>query len=227
MKRSNDDTGPASSSDHTGSKSIADQLESHFSEATDWRVGLERTQRILLGLDDEPMEFDETSIAHMLKTVAKGHDGLSDEFIVLHAVANALLGADDDFKLKLVQKKRGKYKAPNVKSDVHNRQMSILYSVASLEKKGWKTEAAIARMEKGFGVSRAQVFADIKAAEEFLESCRKIFGPNDNNKSPRSMPFLLLVKLEPIFFISKPYWDMLRLIRFSGRSPMKSSFICS
>ena len=185
MKPDDDDTEMGVS----GSEAIVDKLDRIYSAATDWRVGLERTQRILLGLDDEPMAFDETSIANMLKMVASNHDGLSDEFIVLHAVANALLGADDDFKLKLVQKKRGKYKPPNVISDVHNRQMSILYSVASLEKKGWKTEAAIARMEKGFGVSRAQVFADIKAAEAFLESCRKIFGPNDNNKSPRSSDF--------------------------------------
>ncbi len=105
--------------------------------------------------------------------------------MVLHAVSNALLGADDDFKLKLVQKKRGKYKAPNVIVDAHNRQMSILHNVASLEKKGWKTEAAIARMQEAFGISRAAVFADIKAAEEFLESGREIFGP-DKFESPRS-----------------------------------------
>jgi hypothetical protein len=200
VKRADDEAEPAGSGDvsgrhlsslldNSGSESIEEKLERHFSAATDWRVGLERTQRILSGLDDEPMEFDETSIGQMLKTVASNHYGLSDEFMVLHAVANALLGADDDFKLKLVQKKRGKYKAPNVESDAHDRQMSILYSVASLEKKGWKTEAAIARMQEGFGISRAAVFADIKAAEEFLESCRKIFGPSDNNKSPRSSDF--------------------------------------
>lgn len=167
------------------SDTVVDKLDEIYSAATDWHVGLERTQRIFLGLDDEPMAFDETTIAGMLKKVASDYDGLSDEFIVLHAVANALLGVDDDFKLKLTQKKRGKYKPPNVEQAEHERRISILHSVANLEKKGWKTEAAIARMQEIFGISRAAVFADIKAAEEFLKSGRDMFGP-DNFENPRS-----------------------------------------
>ena len=168
--------------------SVVDKLDRQYA-ATDWRVGLERTQRIFLGLDDEPMAFDESTIARMLKTVASDYDGLSDEFIVLHAVANALLGVDGDFKMRLIHKRRGKFKPPDVQEAEFERRMSILYSVASLEKKGWKTEAAVARKQERFGISRAAVFADIKAAEEFLASCRKIFGPGDNNKSPRSSDF--------------------------------------
>ena len=168
------------------SDSVVDKLDKIYSAATDWHVGLERTQRIFLGLDDEPMAFDETTIACMLKAVASEYEGLSNEFIVLHAVANALLGVDEDFKMKLIHKRRGKFKAPNIKEAESTRRMSILYSVANLEKKGWKTEAAVARMQEHFGISRAAVFADIKAAEEFLRTCRKILGPSDGNKSPRS-----------------------------------------
>lgn len=171
------------------SNSDVDKLDIIYSAATDWHVGLERTQRLFLDVDDEPMAFDESTVASMLKAVASDYDGLSNEFIVLHAVANALLGVDEDFKLKLVQKKRGRYKPPNIINREHERKMSILYSIASLEKKGWKTEAAIAQMQKVFGISRAAVFAEIKSAEEFLDSCREMFGPNENNKSPRSSDF--------------------------------------
>lgn len=171
--------------DNSGSETLVDKLETHFSAATDWAVGLERTQRIFLGLDDEPMPFDESTIAEMLKAVASNYEGLSEEFMVLHAVANTLLGVDDNFKMKLVQKKRGKYKPPNVHQDEHSRRLSILHSVANLEQKGWKTEAAIARMQERFGISRAAVFADIKAAEKYLKSGAEIFGPN-NFENPRS-----------------------------------------
>lgn len=171
--------------DKSCDESLTEKIERHYSAATDWRVGLERTQRIFLGLDDEPMPFDESSVAEMLKTVASNYDGLSEEFMVLHAVANALLGVDDDFKMKLTQKKRDKYKPPNVNQAEHVRRVSILHSVANLEKKGWKTEAAIARMQERFGISRAAVFADIKAAEDYLKSGREMFGP-DNFENPRS-----------------------------------------
>ena len=95
MKRPNNKT-KIDSSDHSGGRSVEENLDIIYSAATDWRVGLERTQRILLGLDDEPMVFDEGSLAQMLKAVASDHDGLSDEFMVLHAVANALLGVLND-----------------------------------------------------------------------------------------------------------------------------------
>lgn len=168
-----------------GDGSLKDRLTGQLSAATDWRVGLERTQRILLGLDEEPMAFDESTVANMLKSIASDHDGLSNEFMVLHAVANALLGTDDDFKMKLTQKKRGKYKPPNVHHDELVRMMSILHSVANLEQNGWKTEAAVAQMQERFGISRAAVFADIKAAEEYLKLGRDIFGP-EKFENPRS-----------------------------------------
>lgn len=167
------------------SGSVVDSLDEMYSAATDWQVGLERTQRLFLGIDDEPMAFDESTIAGMLKKLASNYGGLSDEFIVLHAVANTLLGVDDDFRMKLIQKKRGKFKPPNIEHDEHERRMSILHSVANLEKKGWKTEAAVARMQERFGISRAAVFAEIKAAEEFLKSGREMFGP-DKFENPRS-----------------------------------------
>lgn len=199
MKRANEKDAPNGSGDIKGkqlldlldtkdSESVEDELTRLYSAASDWRVGLERTQRILLDIDDEPMDFDEASIARMLKNVASNHDGLSSEFMVLHAVANALLGVDDDFRMKLIQKKRGKFKQPNVRQAEHERSMSILHSVANLEKKGWKTEAAVARMQEYFGISRAAVFADIKVAEEYLKSGREMFGP-ENFENPRSNDF--------------------------------------
>ncbi len=184
MKRPNNKT-KIDSSDHSGAGSVEENLDIIYSAATDWRVGLERTQRILLGLDDEPMVFDEGSIAQMLKAVASDHDGLSDEFMVLHAVANALLGVDDNFKLKLSHKKRGKFMPPNVREAELARSISILKSVQNLKEDGWKTEAAIAQMQGHFGISRATVFADIKAAEEFLQIAEEIAG-TVKSKNPKS-----------------------------------------
>lgn len=184
MKRPNKNT-KIDSSDHSGGRSVEENLDIIYSAATDWRVGLERTQRFLLGLDDEPMVFDEGSLAQMLKAVASDHDGLSDEFMVLHAVANALLGVDDNFKLKLSHKKPGKFKPPNVREAEHKRRMSILYAVKNLKKNGWKTEAAIAQMQEHFGISRAAIFADIKAAEEFLQIVEEIAG-TVKYKNPKS-----------------------------------------
>jgi hypothetical protein len=184
VKRPNNKT-KIDSSDHSGGGSVEENLDIIYSAATDWRVGLERTQRILLGLDDEPMIFDEGSIAQMLKAVASDHDGLSDEFKVLHAVANALLGVDDHFKLKLSHKKRGKFKPPNVRVAEHARRISILYSVEDLKKNGWTTEAAIAQMQEHFDISRAAVFADIKAAEEFLQIAEEI-AATVKAKNPKS-----------------------------------------
>lgn len=184
MKRPNNKT-KIDSSDHSGAGSVEENLDIIYSAATDWRVGLERTQRILLGLDDEPMVFDEGSIAQMLKAVASDHDGLSDEFMVLHAVANALLGVDDNFKLKLSHKKRGKFMPPNVREAELARSISMLKSVQNLKEDGWKTEAAIAQMQEHFGISRATVFADIKAAEEFLQIAEEIAG-TVKSKNPKS-----------------------------------------
>ncbi|WP_430447178.1 hypothetical protein [Sphingorhabdus contaminans] len=199
MKRPNDKFAPACSGDKSGNRmssevddetneSAKDRLRKEFSAATEWELGLERTQRIVLGLDDEPMVFNETTVAHMLREVASDHDGLSKEFMVLHAIANALLGVDDFFKLKLTQKKRGKFKSPDVRQAEHDRRMTILHSVAYLEKQGWKTEAAIAQMQQRFGISRAAVFADIKSAEEFIKRGNEIFGP-ERFKNPRSNDF--------------------------------------
>ena len=184
MKRPNNKT-KIDSSDHSGGGSVEENLDIIYSAATDWRVGLERTQRILLGLDDEPMIFDEGSIAQMLKAVASDHDGLSDEFMVLHAVANALLGVDDNFKLKLSHKKRGKFMPPNVREAELARSISILKSVQNLKEDGWKTEAAIAQMQGHFGISRATVFADINAAEEFLQIAEEI-AETVKSKNPKS-----------------------------------------
>jgi 2C-methyl-D-erythritol 2,4-cyclodiphosphate synthase len=184
VKRPNNKT-KIDSSDHSGAGSVEENLDIIYSAATDWRVGLERTQRILLGLDDEPMVFDEGSIAQMLKAVASDHDGMSDEFMVLHAVANALLGVDDNFKLKLSHKKRGKFMPPNVREAELARSISILKSVQNLKEDGWKTEAAIAQMQEHLGISRATVFADIKAAEEFLQIAEEI-AETVKSKNPKS-----------------------------------------
>lgn len=170
------------------------KLDEIYGNATDWTVGIERSQRILLGIDDEPMTFDEQSIATMLKKVASNHDGLSDEFIALHSVANALLKRDDDFHLVLKQNKSGKFKSPDKHNETHNRNMSILYSLANMENKGIKTEAAVAELMDLYKLSRAAIFAAVKYAENFIQSGKDMFGdfeinaskPADNFINPRS-----------------------------------------
>lgn len=149
-------------------------------------VGLERVQRVHLGLDSEQMEFSAQTVAQMIQDIADNCD--EDNAFILHAVVRALQGKDDCHTLTLQQKKRGRFEAPDLHEAKHNRRMSWLNWLAHLESQGVKTEAAITEIGEKEGVSRATVFAEIQKAEKWLEDGRKIFAGfqvDDNFKNPR------------------------------------------
>ena len=77
-----------------------------------YRVDLERVQRIQLGIDSEPMEFSEVTIADMLQEVADERHFETEAF-VLRALANALRGDDDHHHLVLKQNRPGKWQKSN------------------------------------------------------------------------------------------------------------------
>lgn len=162
------------------------RIDDYFANTSEWDVGLERTQRILLGLDSEEMEFSEQSVGKLMRKIANEQEPLSDVCIILHAVANAFLKNDDDFHLILKHNKRGKFLSPHETEKKHNREMSILYSLASLENKGMKTEAAVAQCMEWFSCSRSAIFLAIENAEKFLADGKEIFPGNENFANPRS-----------------------------------------
>lgn len=145
-------------------------------------VNLERVQRIELGIDNEPMAFDEATVAAMLQKLADERPYETEAF-VLRALANALRGDDEHHRLVLKQKKPGKWESPTEFEANRNREMSWLYALGNFEKQGIKTEAAVAKIAEDFDVSRATVFAGVKRAEEFLDRAWNIgsekprFGP--------------------------------------------------
>ncbi len=143
-------------------------------------------QRLHLGLDDEPMNFDAATVARMLQDVADTCD--ENEAFTLHAVVNALLDRDDHHVLVLQQKKRGKFISPAKTTAKHNRNQKWLFWLAHLEKNGIKTEAAVAEISESEGVSRATVFAGVKAAERFLVDGRAMFPESRNFENPRPDP---------------------------------------
>jgi hypothetical protein len=163
-----------------------ERIVDYFENTPKWNVDLERTQRILLGLDSEEMEFSEASIGKLMRQIANEQEPLSDVCIILHAVANALLKNDDDFHLVLKHNKRGKFLSPHETDKKFNREMSILYSLASLENKGMKTEAAVAQCMEWFSCSRSAIFLAIENAEKFLADGQEIFPGNENFANPRS-----------------------------------------
>lgn len=130
-------------------------------------VGLERTQRIHQGIDSEPMEFSEETLAAMVQDLADDL-GTGHKAFVLRAIANALSGRDDHHKLVLRQKKPGKWVSPTEYEESLNREMSWLWTLGAWEKQGMKTEAAVAKISELSGSSRAAVFAGVKKAEKFI-----------------------------------------------------------
>jgi len=150
------------------------------------RVGLERVQRIHLGLDDEPMEFNTGTIAQMLLEVADHCD--DGEAFTIRGVVNALLGVDENHVLTLQQRKRGKFVSPTESSAKHNRNQKWLHWLAHREREGIKTEAAVAEIAEVEGASRATVFAGIKAAEGFLQRGQSMFPESPNFQNPRPNP---------------------------------------
>lgn len=152
-----------------------DDKYSHFAGNTHG-VDLERVQRIELGIDSEPMEFNEGTIAYMLQALADDRPFETEAF-VLRALVNALRGNDDHHRLVLRQKKPGKWESPTEHEERWNRDMSWLWTLGSLERAGMKTEAAIARISELSGASRAAVFAGVRSAEKRIHDAFWMFQP--------------------------------------------------
>lgn len=146
-------------------------------------VNLERVQRIHLGIDYESMDFTAETIASMLQDVADQCD--ENEAFAIHAVVRALQGKDDHHQLVLRQKRPGRFESPTEWEEKSNRNSKWLYWLAGREKKGWKTEAAIAEIAEQEGVSRATVFAGIREAEDSLARGNAIFPDSGNFENPR------------------------------------------
>ena len=146
-------------------------------------VALERVQRCHLGIDCEPMEFNEATIADMIQDIADGR--VEHDAFALHAVARALRGLDDHHVLILKQKKPGKWESPTEHEAKANRELSWLYTLGAWERDGMKTEAAVARLAELAGVSRATVFAGVRNAEKFLERCREWGSDAEHLQNPR------------------------------------------
>jgi predicted 3-demethylubiquinone-9 3-methyltransferase (glyoxalase superfamily) len=146
-------------------------------------VDLERVQRIHLGIDNEPMEFNETTLAKMIEDVADNCE--ENEAFTLIAIAAALRGSDSNHRLILKQRKPGRWESPTEHEAHHAQIFSWLHTLANREISGEKTEAAVAWIADRWGVSRASVFAGVKEAEEFLRSGSQIFPGNANFKNPR------------------------------------------
>lgn len=146
-------------------------------------VGLERVQRIHLGLDDERMTFTSETIAQMIEDVAEKCD--EDEAFTLRAVINALRGEDKNHILVLKQKKRGRFVSPDEFQEANFRRSMWLAWLASLENRGIKTESAISEIATDEGVSRATVFSEIRLAEEWLRQGKAMFPDSPHFENPR------------------------------------------
>lgn len=146
-------------------------------------VNLERVQRIHLDIEDEPMEFSAETIAQMLEDIAE--KCFEHEAFLIRGIINALIGEDHNHLLVLKHKRRGKFVSPTESSARHNRQRAMLYHLAELERQGVKTEAAVAELASLTGLSRASVFAEIRAAEQFLEHGLKMSMNDDAFRNPR------------------------------------------
>ena len=146
-------------------------------------VGLERVQRIHLGIDSEEMEYSADTIAQMLQEVADRCD--EDEAFTIHAVVNALLGKDDDHRLVLRNKRRGKFITPTVHEAKHIRERRWLWWLAHLERKGVKTESAIMEIAAAEKVSRATIFNGVRSAERYQEWGRELSADAPAFQNPR------------------------------------------
>ena len=130
-------------------------------------VNLERCQRLHLGLENEPMEFDATTLAAMVQDIANQCD--EHEAFILHAVSRALTGDDEHHKLTLQHQKRGKFLSPTESEKRFVQDMNWLFTLANRENMGDQTEAGIAFIVELSGASRASIFAGIRRAETFLK----------------------------------------------------------
>ncbi|MFC4593518.1 hypothetical protein [Sphingobium tyrosinilyticum] len=125
---------------------------------------LEDVQRIHLGLErHDPMEFSAATIAEMLQSIA--HEVSEAKAAKIHGVVRALLGLDQHHRLELSQVRRGKHKMAHDYAADRAQYQAWLDKLAHYEQGGVKTEAAIASIAEEWRVSRATVFAGIRAAE--------------------------------------------------------------
>lgn len=136
-------------------------------------VNLERVQRCHLGIDDEPMQFDEASIADMLQDVADTLRYGSEAF-VLRGIANALRGNDDHHSLVLRQVKRGKWKSPSERTERLTQQINWAIDLGKLEADGWQTDAAVHRVAELAGVGVSTVYAGIKEQQCWKDHLKEI-----------------------------------------------------
>lgn len=151
------------------------------------RVNLERVQRIHLGVDSEPMEFSESTLATMLQDMADERPFETEAF-VLRAVANALRGEDDHHKLVLRQRKRGAWKSPADDLVRHRQQVAWILRLGRLEAQGWQTDAAVHRIAETTGKSVSRVYAGIAEERHWQRELRAMSSLMRKQKRNRSTP---------------------------------------
>lgn len=134
-------------------------------------VNLERVQRLHLGLEDEPMAFDEESLADMLQSLADA-DPRGRAAFVLTALANALRGKDDHHRLRLHQSKRGKWLSPSDRVARHRQHCAWILRLHRLQRQGWQTDAAIHRIAETTGNSVSRIYAGIAEERAFADVLR-------------------------------------------------------
>lgn len=135
-------------------------------------VDLERVQRIQLGLDDEPMDFNEQTLADMIQRVVDENPYHSQAFI-MRALANALRGDDDHHRLHLRQKARGRWESPSDYRARHRRHTAWLIRLHRLRASGWQTDAAVHRIAETTGTSVSAVYAGIAENRAWQASFRE------------------------------------------------------
>lgn len=141
-------------------------------------VDLERVQRNHQGLESEPMVFNEESVADMLQDIADREPTTAAAF-TLRALANALRGVDDNHRLVLQQKKRGKWQSPGDIHLQHRKHAAWLIRLIRLQREGWPTDAAIHRIAATTGNSVSRVYSGVAEANlsrEHIEDFFKALG---------------------------------------------------
>ncbi|WP_149036465.1 hypothetical protein [Aurantiacibacter atlanticus] len=154
-------------------------------------VDLERVQRCHLGNDEEPMEFDENSIAQMLQKIADDLRWRPGAF-ELRALANALRGEDAHHKLILKQAQRGTWRSPSDEHSRRRQEIAWIVRLGRLEKQGWQTDAAIHRIAETTGNSVSSVYARIAGQRKWqidmVEATKSVSTLGKLGKSKRDSP---------------------------------------
>lgn len=135
------------------------------------KVNLERVQRLHMGLDQEPMAFDEDTLADMLQGLADA-DPTGDAAFALAALANALRGEDDHHRLRLQQVKRGKWQSPSDGVARHRQHCAWILRLDRLQQQGWQTDAAVHRIAETTGNSVSRIYAGIAEEREWQKLLR-------------------------------------------------------